>query len=396
MSAAVSARKSSRVEIHAPERVVCAGVEPAGDDDELGPERAQGREHDALEGQAVGGDAAARRERDVEVRAARGAFAHDVDAASARRVVLVLVERDREHARVAVGRSSRCRCRDARPSRRPRSRPTPRTCARGGSRCRCSRTRRSPSPSPARRDARAAARARRRCRPRRRARRRRPRWCRPPRAPRSRRRTGPSARPVAGVAARRAERAHVCEVRRGVDAQDLLVGGRPRAQLHELVEQAGDVEQVAEAALRLGVLERSLRLHVGLERRRREVVPGARVVPGVALLPQPTSRHAGDSTGDVAAHSVARMNLPALLGGAPVAGAEYLSLLAPVGRARARGIAGHARIGRVVDGGWRRGPTASHASSLASRAPRPAIRSRTGRRRWRPRWWPAASARATR
>ena len=66
-----------------------------------GRKAAQRRHDDALEGVAVGADAAARRQRDVEVRAAARALADDVDAPAARRVVLVLVQRDREHVRVA-------------------------------------------------------------------------------------------------------------------------------------------------------------------------------------------------------------------------------------------------------------------------------------------------------
>ena len=106
-------------------------------------------------------------------------------------------------------------------------------------------------------------------------------------------------RAVTGVAARHRDGADAREVRGRVNAQDLLVGGRPGAQPDELIEHAADVEQIAETALRLGILEGLLRLHVRLRRGRREVVPGARVVPGVALFPQPSSCHVGDFTGTV-------------------------------------------------------------------------------------------------
>ena len=205
---------------------------------------------------------------------------------------------------------------------------------------------------------------------------------------------------LAGIAAGRAERAHVREVRGRVHAQDLLVGGRPRAQRHELVEHAGDVEQVAEAALRLGVLERALRLHVRLRpassrsrsrcprRARRSALPTAIPSPCGRLYP-PCAR---DRSGGVPfAHESARIARRRARGRR-----RHVSVVAAVGRARARGVARDARLGRAGGRATATGRSASPASSRASRAPRAACRSRTGRTRSRRRWWRAGSARATR
>ncbi len=316
--------------------------------------------------------------------AACGALADDVDAAAARRIVLVLMQRDREHVR--IGEEDRLGAvavvdvpvddRDA-----PDAAHLP---VRAGSRCRCSRRRRSPSTAPARRGGRAGARARRRCRPCRRARRRPRRSSRPRRVPRSRRRSGPS--PCRRRHRRRSSRPHA----RARGARECARAGSPR-RVAGRARSCTRWSSTPETSSRLrkrrfvsGFSKRLLRLHVRLRRRRCEVVPGHCVVPRVALFPEPSRCHADDSTDARTAtfripakRSVRSMSLPALLGGVPVADADTYPSLAAVGRARARGAARDARLGRLVDGGRRaRVPLRARVRALPGRRGRLSVHER--------------------
>ena len=93
------------VHLHAAERIHRAGVEAVRDDDEVGPEALERRDHDAFEGGDVGTTAAAARERDVDVGAGPGALAVVLDGTREEREAAVLVERDREHAGIVVERA---------------------------------------------------------------------------------------------------------------------------------------------------------------------------------------------------------------------------------------------------------------------------------------------------
>src|SRR6185312_1806497 len=79
------------------------------------------------------------------------------------------------------------------------------------------------------------------------------------------------------------------EVGGGVDAEDLLLGRLPPRQLDRLAEQAGDVEQVAQATLGRWALAVLLGLDQPTGRQVRR--PGSGVVPRVKLVPVETRSH---------------------------------------------------------------------------------------------------------
>ena len=90
------------MQLHACERIDRACVEAARDDDQLGPETLQRRQHDSLERVAIRIVAAAREQRHVQVRADACAFAAVVGAAVAGREAAILVQRNRQRVRIVV------------------------------------------------------------------------------------------------------------------------------------------------------------------------------------------------------------------------------------------------------------------------------------------------------
>jgi hypothetical protein len=82
---------------HAAQRVEEGRVKAAAHEDDVGAEGAQRRLDDAVEGALVGADAAARRQRNVEVEASARASANGVDAAGFEGVKTVLMQRHDEH-----------------------------------------------------------------------------------------------------------------------------------------------------------------------------------------------------------------------------------------------------------------------------------------------------------
>jgi hypothetical protein len=88
-----------RSERHPSERIVVAGIEPASDEDQFGPEDVERGQHDPVEGQAIGAAATARRQRHVDRRAlplaASGLLQAAMDRLRHPREVVLLMQRDR-------------------------------------------------------------------------------------------------------------------------------------------------------------------------------------------------------------------------------------------------------------------------------------------------------------
>ncbi len=78
----------------------------------------------------------------------------------------------------------------------------------------------------------------------------------------------------------------------GVDAGDLRNRRRTRLDLHETIEQAAYLDQIAETTLGLGIL----RMRTGLDRQsgRKHLRPIAGVVPHVKFMADEPSSHASN------------------------------------------------------------------------------------------------------
>ena len=280
-----------RVQQHPRERVEAVGVEAAGDDDELRPERAQRRLDDARHRVEVGALARPRRQRDVD-RASRAVALPGLLERAGGQQAPVLVQRDGQD--VGLGPEGVLRPvavmdvpvddRDAaHPAHRPRvhdgQRDVPEDAeARAGLGHRVVAGRPDERVAglhgavehgvdgghrPARREPGDVV--------------------------------GAGAGP--GVEADRAadalrQRADALEVLARVEAQQLVLGREPRGHGHEVLEEARDLDEVAHAALR--------RRRLGHEVARLDPAPGAldggagtRVVPHVALVPDQPGAHGG-------------------------------------------------------------------------------------------------------
>ena len=253
--------------------------------------QAQRRLDDLLEGRVVGGDARARRQRDVEVATSSLVLADHIDAATTEGKELVLMQRDRQHVGVAQeDRLAAVPVMDIPVDHRDALDPShvlqvANQHADVREQAEPHRVRRlGVMPGRAAQHVRVANRAREHgvgghdaatCRER-----------RDLEAVATERRA--ATRFASGV---RARAAHRLDVLGRVHAQQLLLGRRSRANSLEAVFEAADRDEPGKSTLRLRALARPLGLEEGLTRVVEEIRPRARVVPAVQLLPDPSRRH---------------------------------------------------------------------------------------------------------
>ena len=202
---------------------------------------------------------------------------------------------------------------------------------------------------------------------------------------------GAERRQLAGVpAVLRRQRLDSLEVVARMAAEDLLLGRRPRLELHELGEQAADLDQVAEPPLR----RRALRVRLRLDRaavRRQEACCAPRVVPEVELVGSAILSPSRSSVGRGRQVSRERSSLPSGPDAArPSLGflhGRSVLLLRTQGDGRRPGIppwavdqvglAGSRMEHLVASGDYRRGRPGTRLSTR-SRTARPRTRSSVG------------------